>query len=101
MLYGQHCITSVCLIVYRIVHICDNYNNYVLILQLCSFIRVWGLSICFMALPLLIIERYFATIHILDYEKTDRVYISRILITGCFLLAFLFSYIFHKNEYGE
>ncbi|CAI5453642.1 unnamed protein product [Caenorhabditis angaria] len=96
ILYIQHCIADIAWIIDRSILISQHPDDHQVLMKICSYVRVICIFQGLLVLPILIIERCFATIYISDYESTKRLYISYSLVGSLFCFGCIASIGFHE-----
>ncbi|CAI5451745.1 unnamed protein product [Caenorhabditis angaria] len=95
---GQHLVATSAWIFHRLVLLSDDYWKNILIVEICSYIRLFCLCYVFLGLPMLIVERYFATLFVKNYEKKTRGYICYLLISGSTVISVVIDIIYHGSQ---
>ncbi|CAL2042462.1 unnamed protein product [Caenorhabditis brenneri] len=100
ILYVQHIIADIGWIGQRVLLVMENYTDpfdsetYIYLSKIRAFCLFLGLSI----LPCLIMERFYATCHLTDYESKRRVHIFYVLLALLIVIGIITSYTYHEYE---
>ncbi|EGT42706.1 hypothetical protein CAEBREN_09644 [Caenorhabditis brenneri] len=100
ILYVQHIIADIGWIGQRVLLVMEDYTDpfdsepYIYLSKIRAFCLFLGLSI----LPCLIMERFYATCHLTDYESKRRVHIFYVLLALLIVIGIITSYTYHEYE---